>query len=131
MNPGIARENIPALEGDTITTSRTARIRKSTTPKMSHPNRTLPSHLRNASASMGGALPARESPVLAARIAEKKAELANLKELQALSAGLADQMQSLADKLTTLSDGTEGSLYPCVPSPAWLAGLRPPSSGTC
>lgn len=74
---------------------------------MSHPNRALPSHLRNASTSLGGALPARESPVLAARIAEKKAELANLKELQALSAGLADQMQSLADKLTTLSDGTE------------------------
>jgi DASH complex subunit DAD2 len=49
--------------------------------------------------------------VLAARIAEKKAELANLKELQALSAGLADQMQMLADKLTTLSDGTEG-MYP-------------------
>lgn len=43
-----------------------------------------------------------------ARIAEKKAELANLKDLQALSGGLADQMQMLADKLQTLSDGTEG-----------------------
>jgi DASH complex subunit DAD2 len=46
---------------------------------------------------------------LLARIAEKKAELANLKDLQALSGGLADQMQMLADKLATLSDGTEGT----------------------
>lgn len=30
-----------------------------------------------------------------------------MKELQALSAGLADQMQMLEDKLATLSDGTE------------------------
>jgi DASH complex subunit DAD2 len=75
---------------------------------MSYSGRPLPSHLRNPSASLGGSLPASQSPVLAARIAEKKAELANLKELQALSAGLADQMQTLADKLTTLSDGTEG-----------------------
>lgn len=51
---------------------------------------------------------ATQSPVLVARIAEKKAELANLKDLQALSAGLADQMQMLADKLGTLSSGTEG-----------------------
>jgi DASH complex subunit DAD2 len=50
-----------------------------------------------------------QSPVLLARIAEKKAELANLKDLQALSGGLADQMQMLTDKLATLSDGTEGT----------------------
>jgi DASH complex subunit DAD2 len=55
---------------------------------------------------MGGSQ--QQSPVLLARIAEKKAELANLKDLQALSGGLADQMQMLADKLSTLSDGTEG-----------------------
>ncbi|KAF4540264.1 DNA replication complex GINS [Lasiodiplodia theobromae] len=53
-------------------------------------------------ASSGGA-----SPVLLARINEKKQELANLKELQALSAGLADQMEVLEKKLSTLSDGTE------------------------
>jgi DASH complex subunit DAD2 len=69
--------------------------------------RSLPSHLRNAS-SLGGSQPSNQSPVLVARIAEKKAELASLKELQTLSAGLADQMQMLADKLGTLSDGTEG-----------------------
>jgi DASH complex subunit DAD2 len=55
---------------------------------------------------MGGSQ--QHSPALLARITEKKAELANLKDLQALSGGLADQMQMLADKLSTLSDGTEG-----------------------
>ncbi|KAF2266703.1 hypothetical protein CC78DRAFT_513373 [Lojkania enalia] len=72
---------------------------------MSYSGRPLASHLRNPSSSLGGSQG--QSPVLVARIAEKKTELANLKELQALSAGLADQMQTLADKLTTLSDGTE------------------------
>ena len=67
--------------------------------------RPLPSHLRNQ--SLGGSQ--QQSPVLLARIAEKKAELANLKDLQALSGGLADQMQLLADKLQTLSNGTEGT----------------------
>ncbi|EUC32153.1 hypothetical protein COCMIDRAFT_32608 [Bipolaris oryzae ATCC 44560] len=70
---------------------------------MSNFGRPLPSHLRNQ--SLGGSQ--QQSPVLLARIAEKKAELANLKDLQALSGGLADQMQMLADKLSTLSDGTE------------------------
>ncbi|KAL6703227.1 DASH complex subunit dad2 [Coniothyrium glycines] len=70
---------------------------------MSNFSRPLPSHLRNQ--SLGGSQ--QQSPVLLARIAEKKAELANLKDLQALSGGLADQMQLLADKLQTLSDGTE------------------------
>jgi DASH complex subunit DAD2 len=71
---------------------------------MSSYARGLPSHLRNQ--SLGGSQ--QQSPVLLARIAEKKAELASLKDLQALSGGLADQMQMLADKLSTLSDGTEG-----------------------
>jgi DASH complex subunit DAD2 len=76
---------------------------------MSNYGRPLPSHLRNQ--SMGGA---QQSPVLLARIAEKKAELASLKDLQALSGGLADQMQMLADKLQTLSNGTEGAF--CRPT---------------
>ena len=46
--------------------------------------------------------------MLLARIEEKKAELENLKQLRDLSAGLAGQMQMLEDKLSTLSDGTEG-----------------------
>jgi len=75
---------------------------------MSYSSRPLPSHLRQASttgnlnsASVG------QSPVLLARIEEKKAELENLKQLRDLSAGLAGQMKMLEEKLATLSDGTE------------------------
>lgn len=46
--------------------------------------------------------------MLVARINEKKAELESLKELCDLSAGLASQMQTLEEKLSTLSDGAEG-----------------------
>ena len=48
--------------------------------------------------------------MLVARINEKKVELENLKQLRDLSAGLATQMQTLEEKLSTLSDGTEGLL---------------------
>jgi len=51
-----------------------------------------------------------QSPMLVARISEKRAELENLKQLRDLSAGLATQMQTLEEKLSTLSDGTEGLL---------------------
>lgn len=70
-------------------------------------NRPIPSHLRAGSLSGAGSSTA-QSAALQARINEKKQELASLKELQALSAGLADQMAQLEDKLATLSDGTEG-----------------------
>ena len=46
--------------------------------------------------------------MLVARINEKKAELENLKRLRDLSGGLAAQMQALEEKLSTLSEGTEG-----------------------
>ncbi len=46
--------------------------------------------------------------MLLARISEKKTELENLKQLRDLSAGLATQMQTLEEKLATLSDGAEG-----------------------
>ena len=49
-----------------------------------------------------------QSPMLVARINEKKAELENLKQLRDLSGGLAAQMQALEEKLSTLSDGAEG-----------------------
>jgi len=81
-----------------------AELQKVALDEMSNYTRSLPSHLRNP--SLGGSH--QQSPVMLARIAEKRAELANLKDLQALSGGLADQMQMLADKLQTLSDGTEG-----------------------
>lgn len=58
-----------------------------------------------------------QSMFLQQKIADKKTELANLKDLQALSGGLADQMQMLADKLSTLSDGTEGKIWWCHRDP--------------
>jgi DASH complex subunit DAD2 len=70
---------------------------------MSNFSRPLPSHLRGQ--SMGAS---QHSSFLQQKIVDKRSELANLKDLQALSGGLADQMQMLADKLQTLSDGTEG-----------------------
>jgi len=77
---------------------------------MSSFSRPLPSHLRQGSTtnltSNSG-----PSPILLARISEKKAELENLKQLRDLSAGLAGQMQMLEEKLATLSDGTEGTLW--------------------
>ncbi|RAL61336.1 hypothetical protein DID88_009472 [Monilinia fructigena] len=74
---------------------------------MSYSSRPLGSHLRQP--SMGGSLgsSAGQSPILQARINEKRAELENLKQLRDLSAGLAGQMQMLEEKLSTLSDGTE------------------------
>ena len=48
--------------------------------------------------------------MLVARINEKRAELENLKQLRDLSAGLAEQMQTLEEKLGTLADGTEGMI---------------------
>lgn len=46
--------------------------------------------------------------MLVARINEKRAELEDLKRLRDLSAELATQMQKLEEKLSMLSDGTEG-----------------------
>jgi DASH complex subunit DAD2 len=66
----------------------------------------MPGHLRQGSTA-GSQGPAAPSPALTARIEEKKRELANLKDLARLSAGVADQMQTLEEKLSTLSDGTE------------------------
>ena len=72
--------------------------------------RPLHSHLRQSSVhqSNPGASQG-QSPILAARVAEKRQELENLKELRDLSAGLAGQMSVLEEKLATLSDGTEGT----------------------
>lgn len=58
--------------------------------------------------------------MLMARINEKKGELENLKQLRDLSGGLAAQMQALEEKLSTLSDGTEG-----VPPKKEPVDLRP------
>ncbi|KAF4549955.1 DASH complex subunit DAD2-like protein [Elsinoe fawcettii] len=62
------------------------------------------SSLRQPSLSASGST---QSSALQQRIVEKKAELENLKQLRDLSAGLADQMERLEEKLSTLSTGTE------------------------
>jgi len=70
----------------------------------------LPSHLRTTSSLTGQSNPNSShsaSNALAARVAEKRAELAQLKELQRLSASVSDQMHMLEEKLGTLADGTE------------------------
>ena len=65
----------------------------------------LPSHLRQSSLSASNS----QTSALQQRINEKRAELENLKQLRELSAGLAGQMEQLEEKLSTLSDGTQGS----------------------
>lgn len=75
---------------------------------MSYPARSLGSHMRTTSGASGSSA---QSSVLVTRIEEKKAELANLKELRDLSAAVATQMETLEQKLSTLSDGTEGLDY--------------------
>jgi DASH complex subunit DAD2 len=59
---------------------------------------------------------------LAARIAAKRSELENLKQLKELSEALAAQMGALEEKLATLRDGTEG-----WPSPGCSRGGKCPS----
>lgn len=75
-------------------------------------NRPIPSHLRHTSlsaptSSINSNSSSSHSPVLLARIAEKKTELAHLRELRDLSGQLAGQMSALEEKLSTLNDGTE------------------------
>lgn len=58
--------------------------------------------------------PSQPSSALSTRIAAKKAELENLRQLRDSSATLAMQMQALESKIATLKDGTEGG-YPTPP----------------
>lgn len=91
---------------------------------MSFPTRSLPpTHLRGQSTSHAGSS-VNQSPVLVARIAEKKAELESLKQLRDLSAAVATQMEALEQKLSTLSDGTEGTAGPLLEM-TWKHALCP------
>ncbi|KAL3300530.1 DASH complex subunit Dad2 [Colletotrichum asianum] len=72
---------------------------------MSYPTRSLSTRLPGTGSQ--NASSAGPSPMLVARIAEKKAELEHLRELRDLSAAVAGQMEALEQKLSTLSDGTE------------------------
>lgn len=62
----------------------------------------LPSHIRPSSSLANS-----QSSALQARINEKRQELESLRQLRDLSAGLAEQMRQLEEKLATLSTGTE------------------------
>lgn len=73
---------------------------------MSYPTRSLSTRLPGTGSQ--NASSAGPSPMLVARITEKKAELEHLRELRDLSAAVAGQMEALEQKLSTLSDGTEG-----------------------
>lgn len=66
----------------------------------SRPTSMLPGGLRQPASQ--------PSSALATRIAAKKAELENLRQLRDLSGTLAMQMQALESKIATLKDGTEG-----------------------
>ncbi|OJD19238.1 hypothetical protein AJ78_00768 [Emergomyces pasteurianus Ep9510] len=52
-------------------------------------------------------LSSQQSSPLLARIASKRLELENLRQLRDVSGALASQMEALEEKLTTLKDGTE------------------------
>lgn len=70
------------------------------------PTSSTASSLRQPSISSQNA---QHSSALAARIAAKKSELENLRQLRDLSGSLAKQMGALEEKLATLRDGTEGT----------------------
>ncbi|KAI1855298.1 hypothetical protein JX266_000163 [Neoarthrinium moseri] len=83
-------------------------LRPNNSTAMAYSTRSLSGHLRQSSAAGNfNSQSSGQSSALQARINEKKAELANLKELKDLSAAVADQMEALEQKLSTLSDGTE------------------------
>ena len=67
-----------------------------------------------------GSQNAQQSSALATRIAAKRSELENLKQLKELSGALATQMGALEEKLATLRDGTEGLRNLGLPTRLWL-----------
>lgn len=84
----------------------------STTIAMAYPRPTsmLPGAPSGSSLRHPGSQPtSQQSSALSARIAAKKAELENLRQLRDLSGTLATQMQALETKVSTLKDGTEGN----------------------
>ena len=92
---------------------------------MAYQGRTQHSAMRHP--SMGSVQPSSgQSPILVARITEKRTELENLKQLRDLSAAVAAQMQTLEEKLSLLSDGTEGlfSVFVHMP-PLLIVGAQP------
>jgi len=80
----------------------------------SRPTSMLPGAPGGSSLRQPSGSQSQQSSALSARIAAKKAELENLRQLRDLSGTLAMQMQALENKVSTLKDGTEGCPT-CVP----------------
>ncbi|KAK2790881.1 hypothetical protein FQN52_005326 [Onygenales sp. PD_12] len=78
---------------------------------MSRPTSVFPSTGTSSSLRQSSAHPnsSQQASSLAARIASKRLELENLRQLRDVSGALASQMQALEEKLATLKDGTEGT----------------------
>ncbi|KAK2800349.1 hypothetical protein FQN50_008165 [Emmonsiellopsis sp. PD_5] len=76
---------------------------------MSRPTSVFPSSGTSSSLRQSSAHPnsSQQASSLAARIASKRLELENLRQLRDVSGALASQMQALEEKLATLKDGTE------------------------
>lgn len=103
--PDLSISSLPFNEPDVKTifyTSTVLRASISQLATMSYSSRATlpPSHMRQTSTSA--------NLNLLTRVNEKKAELESLRELRDLSAAVATQMEALEQKLSTLSDGTEG-----------------------
>lgn len=84
----------------------------------------FPSSIRQSGLGVSNA----QSSALVARIAAKRQELENLKQLRDLSADLATQMNALEQKLSTLRDGTES--VACILA-NWDNVLRAISMASC
>ncbi|OQE14328.1 hypothetical protein PENFLA_c039G09418 [Penicillium flavigenum] len=77
----------------------------------SRPTSMLPGAPGGSSMRQPSGSQSQQSSALSARIAAKKAELENLRQLRDLSGTLAIQMQALDNKISTLKDGTEAVAY--------------------
>ncbi|KAJ5855731.1 uncharacterized protein N7529_009675 [Penicillium soppii] len=77
----------------------------------SRPTSMLPGAPGGSSMRQPSGSQSQQSSALSARIAAKKAELENLRQLRDLSGTLATQMQALENKVSTLKEGTEAVAY--------------------
>jgi DASH complex subunit DAD2 len=76
-------------------------------PYAPRPTTVFPASTASARQTSSNSASSQPSSALAARIAAKRSELENLKQLRDLSGALAGQMVMLEEKLATLRDGTE------------------------
>ena len=89
----------------------------------------LPTHIRNPSGTNFQFTQGSVQSPLAARVAAKRAELAQLRDLRDASAQMAAQMAQLEEKLVTLGDGTEAVAAVLGNWESVLRAIRMASSG--